>query len=325
MRPFELCKPASLEEAFQMLTQNATFKAAGIDLLDLMKERVYTPARVVNLGGIAALRGITADASGAVQIGAGATLAELAAHAVVRKQLAGLADSAEDAATPQVRNRATMAGNLLQKPRCWYYRSADFVCSKRGGSECCALTGRNRYHAIFATGTCPVVHASNIAPALVALDAKVEIQGAKGKRTVALEQLYRVPAKATDAEHTLAADEVILSVQVPTTKALSAYVESREKESFDWAQVAAAVALTVDGGKIQGARIVLGAVAPIPWRVPKAEAALLGKEPGEAAFHAAAEAAFADATPLSENAYKIQVGKAILIDALTKAAARGGR
>jgi xanthine dehydrogenase YagS FAD-binding subunit len=323
MRAFEYAAAASLAEARKLVVEGSVFKGSGIDLLDLMKERIAQPKRVVSLAGIPELAAIE-ERDGALRIGAGVTLTTLAEDERVQRRFPGLAEAAGEAATPQVRNRATVAGNLLQRPRCWYFRSADFHCAKKGGGECFAVPGRNRFHAIFGSHACPVVHASNLAPVLFVLDARAVIAGPGGERALPVSQLLLDPERPAGPEHALAHGEVVVAVEIPKEAdgLATAYAEAREKESFDWALVSAAVGLALTDGKITEARIVLGAVAPIPWRAPDAERALAGKTPGGEAFTAAAEAAFAGARPLSENAFKVPVGKAVVRDALRAAAAR---
>jgi xanthine dehydrogenase YagS FAD-binding subunit len=315
-----------LDEARKLAADGSVWKASGLDLLDLMKERIAAPKRVVSLLGLKELAGIE-ERDGGLRIGAGVTLTQLAEHERVRARFPGLAQAAEEAATPQVRNRATVGGNLLQRPRCWYFRSIDFECAKKGGKECFAVPGRNKFHAIFGNQNCPVVQPSNLAPMLLVLDAKAKVAGPKGERSLGMSELLLMPEKPDGPEHALARDEVILGIEVPKESdgMLTAYAEAREKESFDWALVSASVGLRVKDGKIESARIVLGAVAPIPWRVAEAEKALAGKAPGAEAFAAAAEAAYKDAKPLSENGYKVPLGKAVLRDALAAAAKKGGR
>jgi xanthine dehydrogenase YagS FAD-binding subunit len=255
-------------------------------------------------------------------------LAAIAASDLVEQHAPALADAALEAATPQIRNRASLAGNLLQRPRCWYLRSADLVCNKKGGKTCPAVGGRNKFHAVFGNPNCPVVHPSNLAPVLWALEARVQVAGSNGAtRSLTMPEFLLMPQQPDGKENGLNTGDVVLGVELPKPSATKgqAYREAREKQSFDWALVSAAVALELSGGKIQSARVVLGAVAPIPWRVEAAERALVGKSPSAEAFRSAAEAAFADAKPLAENGYKVPLGKAVLIDALTAATNPGGR
>lgn len=327
MRPFSLFRPDSLASAAEAVADGSQFKAGGIDLLDRMKERIDAPEKVVDL---MALRGqmnaITAD-GGAVTIGALATLAEVAdAEVLSAPHLHALTSSAGHAATPQIRSRATVGGNLLQMARCWYLRNGRFACAHSGrGDTCLAQEGEHRYHAVMETQDCIRVHPSNLAPPLLVLDAEVSVRDAKGnERTMPLRELYPAEPTADNAENTLAAGEILTAVRIPAhpTGTQSAYRESREKMSHDWATTAAAVRLRIEGGTIADAAIVLGAVAPNPVIAERAAAALVGAKPGREAFAKAAETAYAGADPLDQNAYKVPVGKAVLIDALTEASTR---
>ncbi|MCC6670580.1 MAG: FAD binding domain-containing protein [Planctomycetes bacterium] len=326
MRPFELVVPRSLAEASSMAGKGVVYKAAGIDLLDRLKERVEAPEKIVNLLGFRAELARIERSGSTVRIGALATLTQVAEAEVLRGGGFGaLLESAGEAATPQVRNRATVGGNLLQQNRCWYFRQAAFGCAHNGrGPGCLAQEGQNRYHAILGQDDCMRVHPSNVAPALQALGASVIVQGGKGERTLPLAELYPKAPDARGAEHTLQPDEILTAIVVPVPGAdvRSAYRESREKLSFDWATTAAAVRLAVADGKVRECAIVLGAVAAIPWVAAEAAQSLIGKEPSRANFEAAAKLAFAGARPLAQNAYKVPVGQATLADALEAAARR---
>lgn len=327
MRSFELNLPKDLADACAQAASGATLKASGIDLIDRMKERVDAPAKVVNLlalRGDARLSRIDAGMAG-VTLGALATLARIADDQKILggDAFAALREAAGAAATPQVRNRATLGGNLLQQNRCWYFRSAGFGCSHNGRAPGCrAIEGDNRYHAVLGQTDCNRVHPSNLAPALLVLDAKVTVAGPAGERTFALEKLWPELPVAAAPEHTLKPGEVLVEVAFPAGVAgtRSAYRESREKLSFDWATTAAAAKLVIEAGKITAAKICLGAVAPVPVVATDAAASLIGKAPTREAFVAAAQLAYAGARPLTHNAYKIPIGQATLIDALLAAA-----
>lgn len=315
MNRFEYVKPRSLDETCDLLKKGGTAKAGGIDLLDRMKEGISKPERLVGLAsGQPEGARIVVDGEGAT-IGALATLAAVAADRRLAKFYPALVAAAGEAATPQVRNRATVGGNLLQEPRCWYYRLNDFDCLRKTGKNCPALHGRNRYHAILGYGPCPIVAPSNLAPALVALGATAEIAGGPSPRPV--EGLY-APPDDTKRFFTLAPGEVVTAVALGPVGE-NAYVEVRHKRSFDWALASAAVARRA--GK--GWRIVLGAVAPGPWRAKEAEAALGDGVPDAAAIAKAADLAVKGAKPLSENAYKVKLARVAVTRALTEAA--GGR
>jgi xanthine dehydrogenase YagS FAD-binding subunit len=321
MKPFDYVTAKSAGEAAKLLAEGGKecrLKASGIDLLDEMKAYVATPSRLVNLRGAKGLDAI-ADHKDGTRIGALVTLAKLG-EAFRDGALGVLGAAAREAATPQIRNVATVGGNLCQRPRCWYYRLADVPCRKKGGTDCPAIAGDNRYHAVFDTGTCPIAHPSNLATALVALDASVRLVGPKGERTVGIATFFST-ADVT-RENVLAADEVLVEVVVPPKwgQAKGAYLEGREKESFDWALVSCAAVLDVRGGECRAASVVLGGVAPVPRRAVEAEKALVGRAVDEAAAAEAAKAAFAGAAPLSMNGYKVPLGIAIAKRAILAAA-----
>lgn len=322
MKPFTYVLPRDLAEAETAAQKpGAVLKAAGIDLVDRMKERILTPAEVVNLLPLhRELAGIAGEADGGLRLGALTTLTQLeAAPALADAAYGALREAAGTAATPQVRNRATLAGNVLQQTRCWYLRSAAFGCLHgKKGPACLAQVGDNRYHSILGYHDCVRVHPSNLAPALLALDCEVAtlFGGQTTRRKVS--DLFPPEPKALLEEHTLRPGEIATAFFVPKQPAgaRSAYRESREKESFDWATTAAAAHVVLEGGVIRAASLVLGAVAPVPLPRPEAAKLLLGQPPSDALFQRVAQRAFADARPLSHNAYKVQVGKAIVREVL---------
>ena len=282
-------------------------KAGGIDLLDLMKEGILEPDRLVNLRtvGDPALRRIdVSDAGGS--IGALCTLSDLSAHDGLRKLAPVIARAVEFAASPQVRNVATAGGNLLQRPRCWYFRNLQFECLKRGGSECFAVPGENRYHAIFGGGPCHIVHPSNLAPALWVLDGMVHLEGGD-RASLSVRDLYHLPDRGIRDEHNLRPGEVITRLSFKAAP-VSGFHAVKEKQSFDWPLVFACVALDVDGRSIAGARVCAGAVAPVPWPLPAVEAALKGVAVDDAAsILKACDLAAEGAVPLRDNGYKTQL------------------
>jgi xanthine dehydrogenase YagS FAD-binding subunit len=308
MNRFELARPGSAAEARALLGQKpgSVFKAGGIDLLDHLKEHLVEPPRVVDLKGIPGLDQIAAEPDGGLRIGPLATLARVAGHDGVRKTHAALAQACAEAASPQIRNVATIGGNVLQRPRCWYYRLESYPCLKKGGDVCYAVGGENRYHAIFGGGPSYAVHPSNAAVALVAFGASFVLEGAKGNRTVPAAEFFTSPARDPERENQMQPDEILTEIRVPSAAgARSVYQDIRERAAFDWPLVSAAVALKADGGLVREARVVLGAVAPSPWRSAKAEQALVGKALDEATAAAAARAAIFGAAPLSDNGYKV--------------------
>jgi xanthine dehydrogenase YagS FAD-binding subunit len=317
MRNFSYVMPASLGEAQRAAAEpEAVLRAGGIDLMDLMKTELLNPRALVNLRTVAApeLRQIARKADG-LHVGALVTLADLAAH---RDAPPSLASAAGLAATPQIRNVATVGGNLAQRPRCWYFRSPTFPCARKGGSTCYAQNGENKYHAIFDNGDCAVVQASSLAAPLVALDAVVVTT----KRRLPIEAFFVPTTKDITREHVLEPGEIVTEIVVPAAANAwkDAYREAGERESSDWALVAASVALTLDGRTVRAARIALGAVAAVPYRAAAAEKALVGKSVTAANAARAAEAAFAAAAPMTDNGYKIALGRTILKRAILAAA-----
>lgn len=310
MNRFEFVRARSVEEARRLAAEKpgAVLKAGGIDLLDHLKERLVEPPRVVDIRPIGALDGVEVGADGSLTVGPLVTLAAVAAHPAVRKTHAALAEACEDAASPQIRNVATIGGNVLQRPRCWYYRLESYRCLKKGGDVCFAVGGENRYHAIFGGGPSYAVHPSNAAVALVALDASFVLEGGKGTRTVAAADFFRPPAEDAEKENQLAPGEVLTAIKVPAAGAArSTYESVRERAAFDWPLVAAAVAIGADAGVVKTARVVLGAVAPVPWRVPRVEAMLVGRKLDEETAAGAARMAVTGAAPLSDNGYKVSL------------------
>jgi xanthine dehydrogenase YagS FAD-binding subunit len=313
MKPFEWLDPSTVGAAVAQLGSGAVIKAGGVDLMDLLKEGLIAPERLVNLRAVRGLDGIV-DGGGGLRLGPLVTLARLADDAAVRGRYRALADAAGHAATPQIRNLATVGGNLLQRPRCWYFRSASFDCRKKGGDRCFAMDGENAYHAIFGNTICAAVHPSATATALVAFGAHLRVIGALGVRSVALESFFTPPEADVLRENSLGAGEIITEIVVPppTAGTRSAYIKQGEKESYDWPLADVAVVLDLDGSRCKRASIVLGAAAPVPLRATAAEAALTGEVIDEATAGAAAEAAVEGATPLSQNAYKVKIFKAVV-------------
>jgi xanthine dehydrogenase YagS FAD-binding subunit len=275
-----------------------------------MKEDIVAPTKLVNIRNIGSLRGIAADQDG-LHLGPLSTLSELAAHPEIQKSYTALADAAGHAATPQVRNMATLGGNIMQRPRCWYFRSSDFDCKKKSGTsdECHAHTGENQYHAVMNNGTCAMVHPSSTAVPLLAMNARVELTSKRGKRTVAMSEFYVPPEKSLVNETVVQPGEIITAVFVPAPESgtRSAYQKYGEKESFDWPLADAGVVLVMDGSHCRKASIVLGVAAPTPIRSTAAETILTGKTIDEASARAAARAAMQGATPLSQNGFKTQL------------------
>ena len=330
MKAFEWTNPATVQEAVKMLAVSGAGDideaprpiAGGQDLLTTMKDYTSRPARLVNLKHIPGLNKITLNARG-LTIGALVTLTEVEEHAGVRKSFPGLAEAAQSIATPQIRNLGTVGGNLCQRPRCWYFRLEEVVCLKKGGSECYAASGENKYNAIIAGGPSFIVHPSDLAPMLVALGASVSVVGSKGKRVVPLDKFFTLPSEGDiRRENVLKNEEIITEIFVPASPlaAHSTYLKFKERESLDFALASAAVAVQLAPNQtVREARIVLGGVAPIPWRVPAAEKYLAGKNLKPDVLAEAAKIALADATPLEKNAYKVPLAQTLVRRALARA------
>jgi xanthine dehydrogenase YagS FAD-binding subunit len=311
MRPFELTAPATLDDA---LATPGTFLAGGTTLVDLMKLNVLTPAHVLDINDVP-LRGInTADG---LRFGALERMSDIAAHPGVYP---AISRALLLSASQQIRNMASIGGNLLQRTRCSYFRDVATPCNKRvPGSGCPALGGANRMHAILGTSdSCAATHASDVAVALVALDAELRLAGPDGTRTVKLAEFYRLPGDTPEVENDLRTGELITEVVVPELgwAANSTYVKVRDRQSYEFALCSAAVALDVRDGVIADARIAAGGVGTVPWRLPAVEDALRGKPPTQDSFEEAASVAAEGARPLSENAFKVRLLKRTLVRAL---------
>jgi xanthine dehydrogenase YagS FAD-binding subunit len=319
MQSFEWVDAESVEQAVSLLgetteRQPVMAKAGGMDLLDLMKNGVVSPHRVVNLKSIKGLDGVRFDAKQGLELGALVTLARIAREPEVRGRYGALADAAEHAATPQVRNAATLGGNLLQRPRCWYFRSEHF--HQTGGNDVERVReGENQYHAIFDNQRTVMVHASTPATALVAYGASVELTGPGGKtRMVTVSELLLPPDMKRARDTVIAPNEVLTRVRLPALAAgtKAAYHKQGERESYDWPICDVAVMLRMDGKVVREAAIAMGWVAPTPRRATEAEKLLVGKPLDEELARQAAKAAVSGATPLSKNAYKVPVLEAVV-------------
>jgi xanthine dehydrogenase YagS FAD-binding subunit len=334
MNRFAYSNPATLTQAAAnsglvaeaMVTQEAgtVLKAGGIDLLDLLKSELLAPAVIVNLRALPGLGGIAEDASGGLHIGATATLSQIAEHPLVRGAYPALATAVAGSASPQLRNAATIGGNLLQRPHCWYFRSASYHCLRKGGGHCFAIHGENQYHAIFDNRACAIVHPSTPATALVALKAEVELRDALGGgRRLLLEDFLVGPDDDMQRENALRPREVLTSVLLPRPAAGTrmAHLRQGEKAGFDWPLADVAVVLRLDpDGSCREAAVVLGAAAPVPYRARAAEQALVGRRIDDAAARDAAKAGLHGATPLSRNAYKLPLFETLVRRAILAAA-----
>ncbi|HEV2833907.1 MAG TPA: xanthine dehydrogenase family protein subunit M [Pyrinomonadaceae bacterium] len=332
MKTFEWTNPTTVNEAVKMLSAAAATDideaprpiAGGQDLLTTMKDYTSRPARLVNLKHIPGLNRITLNARG-LTIGALVTLSELEEHAGVRKSFPGLSEAAHSIATPQIRNLGTVGGNLCQRPRCWYFRLEEVICLKKGGSECYAANGENKYNAIIGGGPSYIVHPSDLAPVLVALGARVTVTGAAGKRVIPLDKFFTLPSEGSiRRENVLQNDDIITEIFVPASPLAthSTYLKFKERESLDFALASVAAAVQLAPNRtVRDVRIVLGGVAPIPWRVPQAEKFLIGKQLNAEILSEAGKIALADAKPLEKNAYKVPLAQTLVRRALAKVGA----
>jgi xanthine dehydrogenase YagS FAD-binding subunit len=327
--PFDYLDAATLAEAVAALTEHgprAQVLAGGTDLLGLMKDRISGPGMpvpevLVNVKRIPELHGIAEAADGGLRIGAAVTLADLERDARVTARFPALAQAAAAVATTQIRAMGTVGGNLCQRPWCWYFRHPQFPCLKRGGKQCFALPGSNRtYFGVLGLGVCVMSHPSDLAPALIALDARVAIAGATGLRRVPIEQFFRGPRSRT--ETVLEPGEILVAVDVPAPApgARSLFLKHRLRGTWDFALSEVAVSAT-GHGRWENVRVALGGVAPFPFRATAAEAVLAGHAPSESLLREAAAAAVARARPLTQNGYKIDLTRALVARALSALAA----
>jgi len=327
MKAFRFVRARTCEEAAAGLVgeANARVHAGGVDLLDRMKERVDEPDVLVSLCDATGLDEVRIEEDGGLWIGARVTLAQLADTAACRRFLPTVSEAAGLAASPQLRHRATVGGNLAQHTRCGYYRHASFPCLKRGGATCPAREagGVQEATGIFGNEVCASAHPSSVAPVLGSLGAEVVVQSAKGERALPFEAFWAQPKAGRASDTVLEAGDVIRGVRIPArdAKQFVGYAEVRQKQAFDWALVSCAVRYESVAGKILAASVWFGSLAPIPWRSEAAEAALVGQVCSDEAAAKAGAAAVAQATPLGGATYKVKLAQVVLKRAL--AAARG--
>jgi len=304
--PFSYERADSIDGAVRAAERGARIHAGGTDLLGCLRDGVFTANRLVSLTGVGELRGIRPTPDGGLRLGALVTLAEIAAEPGIRERYRALAEAAWSAASPQLRNQGTLGGNLCQRPRCWYFRG-EFHCLRKGGDTCYAAAGENRYHCLFGGAGCYIVHPSDTAPALAALGARVGIAGPRGARTVPVESFFVLPAVDVTRETVLEPGEIVTEVLLPppAPDLRSTYRKVRERGAWDFALVSVALALRTAGPRIAEARVVLGGVAPVPWRSEATERALVGRTLDAATATRAGAAAVEGADPLEQNDYKV--------------------
>ena len=329
MKSFANSNARDLQHAVTLAQQTrqqghaAAFVGGGSDLLALMKERIAGPDVLVNLKPIKGLDQVK-PANDGVNIGGLITLDALTRHDLIRARYTVLAEAAETVATPQIRNVGTLAGNVCQRPWCWYFRNG-FPCYKNGGNTCFSFVGENQFHAIFGGGPSYIVHPSDTAVALLALDAKFRIVGPSGDRILPAAEFFALPQQNPARENVLGPDEALAEIQVPATRmgTRSTYHKIMDREAWTHAVVSAAIVLEMDKQVCRSARVVLGGVAPIPWRLPQVEQMLTGQRINEALAAKAAETALEGAKPLARNAYKVPLTKGVVRRTLLELAARG--
>ena len=297
------------------------FKAGGIDLLDLMKEGLVSPATIISVKKIPGLDKIEYDEKSGLKIGANVTLAELESHDLIKEKYRAIHLAVAHASTPQLRNSATVGGNLAQRTRCWYFRSIEHHCYRKGSGTCFAQEGENEFHAIMKNDPCASVHSSSVSTALMAFDASVEIATSNGKlRKVSMEEFFVDPEVDSRTENILNSNELITAVIIPPVKSgtKSYYIKQGARESHDWAIADVAVVTEMSGGRCKNAEIVLGAAAPVPVKASESAKMLKGKNIDEALAVSAGEVSMESATPLAGNAYKIPIFKTIVKRAILK-------
>ena len=324
MKAFSYVNPANERDAVRALSpefEKVLPLAGGQDLLARMKDYVTEPDRIVNVKN-ALDATVTSMPGGGIKIGAAMKIVDLAEHPQVSKLYPAMVLAAGEVGTPQIRNQGTVGGNLNQRPRCWYFRNEEFVCFKKGGNQCFSPAGENQFHAIFGSGPSFIVHPSSLAVPCVAYNATFRLFGPKGERMVPAAEYFTMPTlQNVRTENVLMPNELLTHVILPAPGTIkSGHYEVRYKESHDWPIAFATVLLAMNGDAVRTARVVMGAVAPVPWRSEAAEAALAGKTITEETAAAAAEAALRGAKPLSQNAYKIQVAKTAVKRAILHAA-----
>jgi len=316
---FAYVRAGSLEEAVdQLSSNNARIHAGGTDLLGCLRDGVFTADKVVSISRIKDMRGISRTGDGGLRIGALTTLSEVAHSRLIMDRWAALAQGASEAASPQLRNQGTIGGNLCQKPRCWYYRG-EFHCLRKGGDTCFAYKGENQFHCIFGGDMCFIVHPSDTAPALVALDARVRVVGPGGNRIVPMEQFYVLPGEDVQKETVLDPEEIVTEIVLPppNTGVRSYYRKVRARRSWDFALAGVALAMRFNGRIVEKARVVLSGAAPIPWRSKEVEEVITGRPLDAETIKRASDAVVKNAEPLEHNGYKIPLFRGLMEEVLS--------
>jgi xanthine dehydrogenase YagS FAD-binding subunit len=315
---FSYVRAESLEEAFEQLSSDGSrIHAGGTDLLGCLRDRVFGAGKLVSISRIKELHGVRETADGGLRIGALTTITEVAQSSLIQERYTALARGASEVASPQLRNQGTIGGNLCQKPRCWYYRG-EFHCLRKGGKLCYAAAGENQFHCILGGHRCFIVHPSDTAPALIALDARVVIAGPKSSRAVSVEEFFVLPVQDVGRETILEPDEIVTEIILPPPMEglRSSYRKVRARRSWDFSIAGVALALKFDGDKVARVRVALSGAAPVPWRSKEVEDAITGRKLDEKTIAAAAEAVVSRARPLKQNGYKIPLFKGLIEEEL---------
>ena len=311
---FSYIRARSLDEAVRYLSlDGARVHAGGTDLLGCLRERIFDVTTVVSIAGLEELRGIVATPAGGLRIGSLTTIAEVARNPVIRSKYQSLSMAASEVASPQLRNQGTIGGNLCQKPRCWYYRG-EFHCLRKGGEQCYAVGGENPYHCIFGGEDCFIVHPSDTAPALVALQASVTIAGPNGQRTVAVESFHMPPSQDYTRETVLEPAEIVTEIVLPPPAEglRSSYRKVRARRAWDFALAGVALAIVFAGKQATDTRVVLSGAAPVPWRSTEAEKVVNGRQLDRDHAAKTAAAAVKNAEPMEQNEYKIPLFRGLI-------------
>ena len=320
MRPFEIIIPTTLDSARTAIGNRvggAAVLAGGTDILGEIKEGTISPSALVDISRVEGLNEIQTTGEQGVSIGSLVTLAQIEASPAIQKDYPALAQAAASVATPQIRNVGTLGGNLCQRPRCWYYRSPLFNCLKKGGSTCYAVEGLNKYHSIFGGEGCHIVHPSDTAVALAALDASVETFGENGLRPVHISEFFVGPETNMLSETALGPREIVTRALLsPPAKARSIYLKAKERQAYDFALVSVAASVLVEDDTVTDARLALGGVAPVPYALPAVAEAMVGTRLGDVVPEDLGHLAVSGARPMSGNAYKIRLSSNLVARAV---------
>jgi xanthine dehydrogenase YagS FAD-binding subunit len=318
LKPFSYVRAESLGEAVRHLASaGAVVHAGGTDLLGCLRDEVFSAGKVVSISGLKGLRGVTKGKDGGLRIGALTTITEIALNPEIQKHYGGLARAAAEVASPQLRNQGTLGGNLCQKPRCWYYRG-EFHCIRKGGNQCFAVSGENAFHCIFGGADCFIVHPSDTAPALASLEARLHLEGPKGKRVVPADGFFLLPDFDPTRETVLGPGEIVTHIELPAPPPglKSSYRKVRARRSWDFALAGVALALVLQGDRVANARVFLSGAAPTPWRAKEVEAVITGQKLTSEVIKKAAEVSVQRAKPMEQNAYKIPLFRAVIEEEL---------